>query len=137
MRGAASLIPGLLDDDGEPNSTAIAEYCKNNGHDVSQPTIHRHLNPRDKPRALSDEIAKALSAVFGVPERIWKGEPLSDDEVRMLTQVGLPALLLAQKIQSLSPRETTKLLTLVEEAAQNDKMRHELDRNKDKNKSDK
>lgn len=69
--------------------------------------------------------------VFRIPERIWKGEPVSDDEARMITEVGLPALLLAQKLERLSPRARDTLLNQIEEAHQHELLKRSLDPNKD------
>jgi hypothetical protein len=127
LTAAASLVPGLLNADGEPNTSAIAEYCKENGHEVSQPTLSRHLRPKGKPRKLNDDVAKALSAVFHIPARIWKGEPMSDDEARMITEVGLPALLMARKLEKLPPKFRQTILEQIEQAHEHEKLKRAVD----------
>lgn len=115
--GAAKLIPGLVVD-GKPNLTAISKHTAKRGHRVPQPTLHRHVYPKDgESRRLQDEVARALEAVFAVPARYWKGEPMSDQDARALHQVNLETILLAQKIESLPQKVRDELLTRIENAA--------------------
>lgn len=120
LRAAARLVPKLLDGDGEPVISRVAAYCAEKGHPVSQPTLQRHYKPsQTKPRALDDPTAKALEHVFRIPARIWKGEPVTEDEARAITQFGYQTILLAQKIEALPPRIREALLIQIENAHAN------------------
>lgn len=116
LSAAARLLPNLLDGNGEINTTAVARYCREKGHPVSQPTLHRHFYGTKKARRVDDRTAKALSAVFHIPARIWKGEPVTDSEEQALSNINLEHLLLAQKIASLPPKARQNILNQIEEA---------------------
>lgn len=117
LTAAAKIVPGLTDDDGKPILNAVARYCAGKGHPVSQPTLQRHFKPNAvKPRALEDHIAKALEAVFRVPARIWKGEPMTDREAKALSDFNYETILLAQKIEALPKKDRDALLTQIENA---------------------
>lgn len=128
LKAAAKLVPGLLDHDGKPRLSEIARYCEKRGHPVSQPTLHRHVFPKPgKERALKDEIAKELEAVFRVPARYWKGESMNENEARALSQFNYETILLAQKIEALPPKIRDALLIQIENAtADQEEMRRIL-----------
>lgn len=116
LTAAAKLIPELWNSDGKLNLTAVARHCERKGHPVSQPTLHRHFIGTTKARRVDDKTAKALSAVFHIPQRIWKGELLTDYEQQALSKGTLEDLLLAQKIAALPPKVRANLLNQIEDA---------------------
>lgn len=116
LTAAARLIPELVNGDGKINLTAVARYCERKGHPISQPTLHRHFVGTTKARRVDDRTAKALSAVFHIPVRIWKGEPLTDYEEQALSKGSLEDLLLAQKIAALPAKVRANLLNQIEDA---------------------
>jgi hypothetical protein len=82
--------------------------------------LHRHFFPDPhKPRELEDDIAKALEAVFRVPARYWKGEPMSEGEAKALSDFGYETILLAQKIEALEKRARDAFLTQLDNAYAN------------------
>jgi hypothetical protein len=90
-------------------------------HTLTPPAAER------KTAKLNDDVAKALSAVFHIPARIWKGEPMSDDEARMITEVGLPALLMARKLEKLPPKFRQTILEQIEQAHEHEKLKRAVD----------
>lgn len=125
INAVTKIRPWLLNQDGRPNLSAVSRYCEEQGHPVPQPTLQRHYWPKPgKQRALSDPIAKALEAVFDVPARIWKGEPMTEDEAKALHQFDYPTILLAQKLEALPPKVRKTILEQIEQAhAQYEEMR--------------
>lgn len=116
LTAATRLIPGLWTADGELNTTAVARYCKEKGHPVSQPTLHRHFYGTQKARRVDDKTAKALSAVFHIRAGIWKGEPLTEDEEKALSQFDFRHILIAQKLEGLPERVRNNILNQIEDA---------------------
>jgi hypothetical protein len=116
LTGAARTLPHLLDSNGEVNTSAVARYCRDKGHPVSQPTIHRHYTGKGKRRSVDDKTAKALSAVFHIPARIWKGEPVTDNEARALSKASLETILIAQKLDELPEKARNTILNQIEDA---------------------
>lgn len=120
LTAAVRLLTELHDPDGNPALTKIARHCAQRGHPVSQPTLYRHFHPNPaKPRALEDDTAKALEAVFHIPARIWKGEPMTEAEAKALSQFHYETILLAQKIEGLPKKDRDALLIQIENAHAN------------------
>lgn len=99
LEAAAKPYPALWKSDGTLNSTALARYYKSKGHPVAQGTLHRLLHGKHK--EVSKETAEATTAVFRVPKHLLRGEPVSSELEKLLTDYKLSTLLLAQKIESL------------------------------------
>ena len=124
---AARLLPQLLDGNGQVNTSAVARYCRDKGHPVSQPTLHRHFRGTTKARRVDDKTANALSAVFHIPARIWKGEPVTDNEEQALSNINLEDILLARKIAALPHKQRATILSQVEDASEaNEKLKRAL-----------
>lgn len=120
LTGAARLVPRLVNADGKPVLTRVAKHCAERGWKVSQPTLHRHMYPDPgKPRSMEDDTAKALEAVFGVRAGLWKGEPMSDQEAKALSQFGYETVLLAQRIEALPERDRARILAEIDAAHAN------------------
>ena len=116
LTAAAKTVPGLINGNGGVNTSAVARHCRDKGHPVSQPTLHRHYKGK-RSRRVDDETAQALSAVFRIPARIWKGDQLADNEEQALSQANLEDLLLAQKIGRLPKKARDNILNQIEDAA--------------------
>lgn len=99
LEAAAKPHRGLWKSDGTLNSTALARFYKERGYPVAQGTIHRLLSGKHK--EVSRETAEATHHVFRVPMHILRGEPVSVELEKLLTEYKLSTLLLAQKIESL------------------------------------
>jgi len=99
IEAAAKPYPELWKSDGELNSQALARYYEKKGYPVAQATLHRLL--RGKHKEVSKETAAATHEVFRVPMHILRGEPVSAELEKLLTEYKLSTLLLAQKIESL------------------------------------
>lgn len=106
LKNAAETVEGLLDADGEVNTSAMARHTAKQGHPVSQATLHRIYNAADpsKPHRMKAEVVEALHLVFGIPRSMLRGEPMSAELEEILGRVPLTTLLLAEKLQKLDPK---------------------------------
>lgn len=113
---AAGLVPGLVNDDGKVNLTAVARYTEKRGHPVSQPTIFRHFNaPADKRPKMESETIEALHLVFGIPKSMLRHEKMDADTQEALARFPLSTILLAEKIEALPPPLRRSVLLHIEE----------------------
>jgi hypothetical protein len=99
VEAAAKPYRELWKSDGTLNSTALARYYKKKGHPVAQGTLHRLLTGKHK--EVSKETADATHEVFRVPKHLLRGEPVSAELEKLLTEYKLSTLLLARRIESL------------------------------------
>lgn len=113
---AAGLVPGLVNDDGKVNLTAVARYTEKCGHAVSQPTIFRHFNaPADKRPKMEPETIEALHLVFGIPRSMLRHEVMDAETQEALARYPLSTILLAAKIEALPPPLRRSVLLHIEE----------------------
>lgn len=112
IEAAAKPYGELWKSDGTLNSTALARFYKVKGHPVAQGTLHRLL--KGKHKEVSKETADATHAVFRVPKHILRGEPLSAELEKLLSDFKLSTLLLAQKIEALPKDAYQSVVTHIE-----------------------
>lgn len=113
---AAGLVPGLVNDDGKVNLTAVARYSEKRGHAVSQPTLFRHFNaPADKGPKMDSGTVEALHLVFGIPRSMLRHEEMDADTQETLARYPLSTILLAEKIEALPPPLRRSVLLHIEE----------------------
>lgn len=103
LLSGAKFVPGVWNAEGNLNSTALSRYFEAQGHPISQPTLHRLLSDKRSPRTISAETIEALAEVLRIPRSLLRGEQMSADTERAITQFGLDVFLLAQKIAGLPP----------------------------------
>jgi len=117
----ASLSPDMTKADGDVNLAAVARYCANMGHPVSQPTLYRHYHKSAHSESkLDDETVNALNHALGIPKVLLRGEPMDADTKEALTRFPLSTYLLAQKIQTLSPTVRESLLQHIDKLLQDE-----------------
>ena len=120
LLAAAKWVPGVWTAEGNLNRTALSRYFEDQGHPLSQPTLHRLFadkTPVDKksPRKLSPETVEAVHAVLKIPRSMLRGEPMSADTERAITQFGLDVFLLAQRIAELPFEYRENLVAQIDE----------------------
>lgn len=113
VTAAAKSIPELWDGDGKLNLTAVARYYERRGHPVTQPTLHRLFS--GKHGQPSSRVIEATHRVFPqVPRSLLRGDPMSSDLERLLTDYNLSTLFLAKKLEALPPRVRSNILNQIE-----------------------
>jgi hypothetical protein len=126
VMAAARSVPELWDGDGKLNLTALSRYYKRKGHPVTQPTLHRLFS--GKHSQPSDRVIEATHHVMRVPRSQLRGDPMSPDLERLLTDYNLSTLLLAKKLESLPQRIRDNIYTLIEnELDREDQLRRAID----------
>lgn len=117
LLSAVRYVPGVWTAEGKLNRTALSRYFENQGHKLSQPTLHRLFEEPVKrsPRKLAPETIEAVHAVLKIPRGMLRGEPMSADTERAITQFGLDVFLLAQKLVELSPEYRSTLTAQIDE----------------------
>lgn len=126
VSAAAKSVPELWDQDGRLNLAALARYYKKKGCPITQPTLHRlftgkHAEP-------SNRVIDATHKVLRVPRSLLRGEPVSPELERLLTDYNLSTLLLAKKIEGLPQRVRDNIYNYVEtEIEREEQIRRAID----------
>jgi hypothetical protein len=116
LLSAVKWVPDAWTADERLNTTGLQRYFKDQGHPISQPTLHRLLvGTSSKPRKLQPETIEALHAVLKIPRSMLRGDPMSADTERATLQYGLDVFLLAQKIAELPPTFRNAINTQIDE----------------------
>jgi hypothetical protein len=110
---AAKSVPGLWTDDDEINMSELARYYEKKGHPLSQPTFSRMRKGLHVP---SPATVDATHYVFGVPRAILRGEPMTSEMEKVLTDYKLSTILLAQKLEGLPRADFKSICDQIERA---------------------
>lgn len=126
VTAAAKTIPELWDQDGNLNLAAVARYYTRRGYPVTQPTLHRLFS--GKHAQPSNRVIEATHHVMRVPRSLLRGDPMSADLERLLTDYNLSTLLLARKLESLPQRVRDNIYNYVEtEIDREEQLRRAID----------
>jgi hypothetical protein len=102
LKEAAKPFRNMWKPDGELNLGEIARVCKARGYPLSEASLSRIL------RGLQEVGDKAINAVhhtLGIPKSLLRGEPMSSDLEKALTETRLSTLMLAKRIEDLPKDE--------------------------------
>lgn len=124
IEAAAQPHAQLWKADGRLNLNALAKYFKKKGYGVSAASFSRIFAGLQTP---GDDVIEAVNHVLSVPRGILRGEPVSAEMEKLLTDVKVSTLLLAQKIESLPKDDYYVIAQQIERALENaEKLREAL-----------
>lgn len=112
--------------DGKLNLGAVARHYKAKGHPISQATLSRILRELQE---VGPDTVDATHHTFGLPKALLRGEPMSSDAEKALTDYKLSTILLAQRLESLPKDEYHAIAEQVERALEREKRLQEAYRN--------
>jgi hypothetical protein len=101
IEAAAQPYKQLWKTDGRLNLGAVARHYKAKGHPVSEATLSRIFRELQE---VGPDTVDATHDVFGIPKALLRGEPMTSDAEKALTDYKLSTILLAQRLESL-PKE--------------------------------
>lgn len=126
VTAASKSIPEVWDQDGKLNLAALSRYYARKGHPVTQPTLHRLFS--GKHAQPSSRVIEATHYVMRLPRSLLRGDPMSVDLERLLTDYNLSTLLLAKKLESLPQRVRDNIYNYIEtEIEREDQLRRAID----------
>jgi hypothetical protein len=102
--------------DGQLNLTALAEHYKKKGHPISGASFSRIFDGTQQPK---EKTIDATHFVFRIPRSILRGEPVSAEMEKTLTDFKFSTLLLAQKIETLPKDDYYVIMQQIERALDN------------------
>lgn len=124
IEAAAKPYRELWKGDDRLNLGALAKLYEKKGYPLSQASFSRIFSGIQEPGDLAIE---ATHAVFRIPRSILRGEPVSAEMERLLTDFKVSTLLLAQKIESLPKDDYYVIMQSIERALDNaDKLREAM-----------
>jgi hypothetical protein len=101
IEAAAQPYKELWRNDGRLNLGAVSRHYKAKGHPISEATLSRILRGLQE---VGPDTVDATHHTFGLPKPLLRGEPMSSDAEKALTDYKLSTILLAQRLESL-PKE--------------------------------
>ncbi len=101
LEAAAQPYKELWRSDGTVNLGALARHYKAKGHPVSQATLSRIFRGLQE---VGPDTVDATHGTFGIPKALLRGEPMTSDAEKALTDYKLSTILLAQRLENL-PKE--------------------------------
>lgn len=97
---------------------ALARRYKAKGYPLSEASLSRIMRGLQE---VGPEAIEATHHALGIPKALLRGEPMSSDAERALTDYKLSTILLAQKIESLPKEEYHALVEQVERVMEREK----------------
>lgn len=101
IEAAAQPYKELWRNDGRLNLGAVARHYKAKGHPISEATLSRIFRELQE---VGPDTIEATHRTFGLPKALLRGEPMTPDAEKALTDYKLSTILLAQRLESL-PKE--------------------------------
>lgn len=98
IEAASKPYRELWKTDGALNLGALAKRYTAKGHPLSEASLSRILRGE---QAVGDRAVDATHHALGIPKALLRGEPMSADVEKLLTDYKLSTLLLAQRLESL------------------------------------
>lgn len=118
IEAAAQPYKELWHESGKLNLGAMARHYKAKGHPVSEATLSRILR---KLQEVGPDTVDATHHVFGLPKALLRGEPMTSDAEKALTDYKLSTILLAQRLESLPKDEYYAIAEQVERALERER----------------
>lgn len=116
IEAAARPHRELWKGDDQLNLSALAEHYRKKGHPISGASFSRIFDGLQEPK---EKVIEATYYVFRIPRSILRGEPVSAEMEKTLTDFKFSTLLLAQKIESLPKDDYYVIMQQIERALDN------------------
>ena len=113
IEAAAKPYRELWRGDGTLNLAALRRHYADRGHPLSDASLSRIFSDKQRPGA---DAIEATHLVFRIPRSILRGEPVSAEMEKTLTDFKLSTLLLAQKIEALPKDDYYVVMQHIERA---------------------
>lgn len=113
IEAAAQPYKELWRNDGRLNLGAVSRHYKAKGHPVSEATLSRILRGLQE---VGPDTVEATHRTFGLPKALLRGEPMTSDAEKALTDYKLSTILLAQRLESLPKDDYYAIVEQVERA---------------------
>lgn len=125
LEAAARPYRELWRGDGTLSLAGLKRHYERRGHPVSDASLSRIFAGKQAP---GEDTIEATHRVFGIPKGILRGEPVSAEMEKTLTDYRLSTLLLAQRLESLPKDDYYLIAQAIERALENqEKLRAALD----------
>jgi len=111
VEAAARPYRDLWKSDGQLNLGALSRRTRETGAYLSEASLSRILRGEQE---VGPKAVEALHTAFNIPRALLRGEPMSSDVERLLTEYKLSTLLLAQRIERLPKDEYYALVEQVD-----------------------
>lgn len=116
IEAAAKPFRELWRDDSRLNLAALNRHYEKRGHPLSEASLSRIFAGKQDP---GEEAIEATHLVFRIPRSMLRGEPVSAEMEKALTDYKLSTLLLAQKIEALPKEDYYVITQQIERALEN------------------
>jgi hypothetical protein len=113
IEAAAQPYKELWRADGKLNLGAVARHYKAKGHPLSEATLSRILREIQE---VGPDTVDATHHTFGIPKALLRGEPMTSDAEKALTDYKLSTILLAQRLEGLPKEDYYAIVEQVERA---------------------
>jgi len=113
LEAAAKPYRELWRVDGKLSLAGLKRHYEKRGHPVSDASLSRIFSGKQEP---GEDTIEATYRVFGIPKGILRGDPVSAEMEKTLTDYKLSTLLLAQRIESLPKDDYYLIVQAVERA---------------------
>lgn len=110
LKEAARPHRAMWKSDGELNLGEIARVSKARGYPLSEASLSRILRGLQE---VGDRAINAVHHTLGIPKSLLRGEPMSSDLEKALTETRLSTLMLAKRIEDLPKDEYYALVEQV------------------------
>lgn len=118
IEAAAQPYKELWRPDGRLNLGAVARHYKAKGRPISEATLSRILRGLQE---VGPDTVDATHHTFGLPKALLRGEPMTSDAEKALTDYKLSTILLAQRLESLPKEDYFAISEQIERALEHKK----------------
>jgi len=119
IEAAAKPYRELWKGDGKLSLGALARRYTAKGHPLSEASLSRILRGRQE---VGEQAIEATHLALGIPRNLLRGEPMSAEIEKALTDYKLSTLLLAQRLESLPKDEYYALNEQIERILEREKL---------------
>jgi hypothetical protein len=126
LKEAARPHRALWKDDGDLNLGELARQCEAKGYPLSEASLSRILRNKQE---IGERAINALHRTLDIPKSLLRGEPMSSDLEKALTESRLSTLMLAKRIEDLPKDEYYALVEQVARIEERERRMKEALRN--------
>jgi hypothetical protein len=118
LEAAAKPYRELWRDNGKLSLAGLRRHYDDRGHPVSDASLSRIFAGKQAP---GEDVIEATHRVFGIQKGILRGEPVSAEMEKALTDYRLSTLLLAQRLESLPKDDYYLIAQAIDRALEHQK----------------